>query len=361
MRILLISNTFSPDSGWGRYAKETKEALERQGHEIISPEDLPSPLSDKKNFLLFPWYALKIWGEQKQRIDIIHCIVEPYAPLAWMLSKFLCAPYFITAHGTLGIKPLSHPVYGKIHRYVFQKAHGVICVSSYTQNVLKKAMPGIRATVIHSGTSPLPQPLKSFEKKFSVPEDASPVLLTVGAIKERKGQLDTTEAVARLKEKYPNIFYAIVGDAGDARYVGKIEKYIEENDLHRNVKIVADTKTDEELAYLYSRSDIFLLNSVNHGSHFEGFGLVILEANQFGKPAVGSRDCGIEDALKDGVNGYLANQKDPEDIARTVEKLTENPLSKGPIQEWYSRFDWNKTAESFVALYRASLETYRAQ
>ncbi|MEK7477830.1 MAG: glycosyltransferase, partial [Patescibacteria group bacterium] len=121
MKILIITNSVEPTSGWGRYSQEILTGLVKQGHEVflvcakksandINPQTsrinvLPSPLSDKKNFWLCFYYA---WLIKKQvnlaAIDAIHCLVESYAPIASFLSGISGRPYFLTAHGTFGVK-----------------------------------------------------------------------------------------------------------------------------------------------------------------------------------------------------------------------------------------------------------------
>ncbi len=80
---------------------------------------------------------------------------------------------------------------------------------------------------------------------------------------------------------------------------------------------------------------------------------MILEANQFGKPAVGSRDCGIEDAIEEGVNGYLTEQRNPADIRAKVDKiLSSRHITEESIHSFYTKFDWDKTVKKFIEEYR---------
>jgi len=108
------------------------------------------------------------------------------------------------------------------------------------------------------------------------------------------------------------------------------------------------------LSEWYRSADVQALNSVNHDGHFEGFGLVVLEGYQFGLPAVGSRDCGIEDAISDGETGYLTEQKKPEDIAKKIRIV----LGKGrrsfseDCQKYSRKFNWDKTVEMYLQSYR---------
>jgi phosphatidylinositol alpha-1,6-mannosyltransferase len=61
----------------------------------------------------------------------------------------------------------------------------------------------------------------------------------------------------------------------------------------------------------------------------EGFGLVFLEANSFGKPVLGGNSGGIPDAVLDGETGLLA---DPESIIsvsqQAIRLLTDHQLAE---------------------------------
>ena len=69
--------------------------------------------------------------------------------------------------------------------------------------------------------------------------------------------------------------------------------------------------SDEALSDLYRRAKLFILTSINEDHHFEGFGLVFLEAAAAALPVIGTFGNGIEDAVKDCYNGFLVPQNNP--------------------------------------------------
>jgi glycosyltransferase involved in cell wall biosynthesis len=60
-------------------------------------------------------------------------------------------------------------------------------------------------------------------------------------------------------------------------------------------------KSHEEVMQAITDYDIFSLPSYN-----EGFGIVYVEAMSQGVPVIGVKGQGIEDVIKDGYNGFLA-------------------------------------------------------
>lgn len=218
-------------------------------------------------------------------------------------------------------------------------------------------MPGLPTSLMLQGTTKLPdvspEQIAALRARLNIPADAYPILATVGEMKERKGQLDTLQALASLKKEFPHSLYIIVG-SNDDEYVGDLREYSEKH--QQAVRITSDLKTDEDLSCLYSIADIFALNSNNHKNHFEGFGLVLLEAAQFGLPAIGSKDCGIEDAIHDGVSGILTGQMDHAAIANAIRTiLAKHEEFRAGAHEWYSRFTWEKTVAIVLKSYEDSI------
>ena len=70
--------------------------------------------------------------------------------------------------------------------------------------------------------------------------------------------------------------------------------------------IFEGAKNREELRYYYSNVDIFWLLS----NFDESFGLVYLEAQACGCPAIGRNSAGVKEAINDGESGFLINSED---------------------------------------------------
>lgn len=366
MKILCVTHTLDVRSGWGRYSasvvdefsklKIEYEVLAEEKSQYTSETILPSTS-------LFAFFENMLLVRKKAKsVDIVH-VFEGW-PLAlygyaavWGTGK----PLFVSTHGTYSIPRPTQSIKGKLLAYTYRKAEAVFCNSEYTRNQILSGESKANAYTVLMGTSPITIPTKNDEakygKKYQFASKSSPIILTVGAIKNRKGQLDTLKAVAILKKKFPDILYLAVGALDNSGYADQIKKFSEKEVLEDNFRIITDAKSDAELGYLYSKCDIFALSSNNEHGHFEGFGLVFLEANQFGKPGVGSRDCGIESAIEDGYSGMLSRQGDAEDIADKIERIVTGDKEKYAIQakEFATRFDWGKTVSTYVEAYKKAL------
>jgi glycosyltransferase involved in cell wall biosynthesis len=260
---------------------------------------------------------------------------------------------FINAVGTYSIAPLDGKLIKKILlTCAYRRATIIFAISTFVAKELKKRIKDIKVKVVHLGTTRIHFEL-NFNDNLLLTElsGRNPVVLTVGALKKRKGQLDTLKAVVSLKIKYPNIVYVALGDTSDVSYTNALRTYAKENDSE-NLLLIRGEVEEGELAFWYHKADLFALNSVNHDGHFEGFGLVILEAAQYGVPAVGSGGCGIEDAILDGKTGYLAKQSNVEDIAEKIDRLLSKKMNPIAIKEFASSFDWDQTTKQYIEAYQ---------
>lgn len=367
MKLLALTNNLLELSGWGRYAASVAreylvqcpdfEVLTEQGHGPINVKlherAVLRPLRSRLDFLRNCWVTRKVgWSS-----DVVHAFDGwPYSVYGYIATFATKKKLFITGVGTYSVAPFENWLQRWFMAKAYKKAQNIFCVSRYTQQRILEKISLSNTSIVPWAPKPLPeltsQQIQEYKRRFQIGSE-HPVILTIGQIKQRKGQFDTLRAVAQLRKKYPEILYLLVGSSSDADYLQKIMDFIERNDMDAHVKIFSDITTDEELAFFYAGCDVFAMNSNNDGGHFEGFGLVFLEAMQFGKPVVGSQGCGIEDAVFDGVNGYLAKQGDSTDITRALDQVLSGKgvdLGRGS-SEVYKKFSWQKTVREYVKNY----------
>ena len=74
--------------------------------------------------------------------------------------------------------------------------------------------------------------------------------------------------------------------------------------LSEHVKFVKNIDNDLKNA-LISRSNIFVMPSIIYKKSVEGFGIVFIEAAQYGIPSIGGKDGGASDAIKHNETGII--------------------------------------------------------
>ena len=114
--------------------------------------------------------------------------------------------------------------------------------------------------------------------------------------------------------------------------------------------------SEEEKLSWYATCNVFALVS-----DIEGFGVVYLEANAFGKPVVGGNVGGVPEAVVHGETGLLVNIEDSAEIADAIVRLLEDPLEARRLGEngrvrVKEEFQWTASARSLLAVIREALD-----
>lgn len=362
MKALIVTNSLGERSGWERYSLDMVNGLIQNGFDVLvichkkndaykdikQIEILPDPLRLRKNqFVAFGNVIRFFLKNDFGKPDLIHCFVEPYLFFTFILSLFFKVPYFLTIHGSYGVKGFDCLIYKIIQTFSYKRAKKIICISHYTKNRVLKYGDFENIVVIPNGVG---EKISSFVDH--VKKENS--ILGVGVLKKRKGFHVTLSALALVKKSIPDIKYYIVGNQRDKKYFELLEIIVRENKLEENVFFYGNAD-DSKKFELFNKSKIFVLNPVSDEFNFEGFGLVYLEANALGLPVVGSYGNGGEDAIKDGYNGFLVHNEKTEEIAERIKVLLENGALYDNMvlnsKKWASEFSWEKIIKKYISLY----------
>lgn len=149
-----------------------------------------------------------------------------------------------------------------------------------------------------------------------------PVIGYMGNFFESKGIFDIIEAASEVIKRYPDVTFRFAGAWFDreAETKEKVFRLIDRYGLRDNVKfegVLRNGKKDK----FFSETSIFILPSRN-----EGLPLVILEAMAARLPVISTKNVGvIPEVVIDGETGILVDKKSPDQIARALIYLIENP------------------------------------
>jgi phosphatidylinositol alpha-1,6-mannosyltransferase len=217
----------------------------------------------------------------------------------------------------------------------------LVAVSKFTQNLLLKACPNAQVVVINNGFDP---------KKFgtSSPRSLTPTLLSIGNVSRRKGQHNVVQALPLLQLKFPQIHYHIAGIPTERE---RVERLSEQLKVSTRVTF-HDVLDNQAVSELLQDSNILMQLSENTtDGDVEGFGIAILEANAVGLPAIGSKGCGIEDAIRDGFSGRLVEAHNPQEILEAVQEIFENyQMYAANARVWAAEFTWEKRGQAYIDL-----------
>ena len=365
MKVLLLTNSSTPTSGWGRYGRDIARALRARGVGIgmsmDAPDDLsssnrvmhcslPSPTSYRRIALVWWWYAVVLYAKHWREFrtyDVIHCCIESYVSIAWGLSVLSGKPCVLTAHGSFALTTLRQPLLAPLQRFVYRRVARIICVSRYTEAKLLSEVSGLRTLVIHNGVD---------VENFAAPgvSTREHLMITVGAVKYRKGCHHVIEALPAIQTRVPDVRYTIVGFPDEKEYVATLKRRITELNLESVVEWRSGI-SDEDLRTLYARASVFVMAPVSTPDEFEGFGLVYLEANAMGLPVVGMRGSGAAEAISNGISGIVVDENDVGGLARAVTSILTDRheaerLSVGG-KRWAHEHAWSTVAGDMTEVY----------
>ncbi len=145
-----------------------------------------------------------------------------------------------------------------------------------------------------------------------------------GRINRWKGQRLFIEAAEIVLKKYPDTIFEIAGEAysGEEYLKQDLEKYIFDKRLDKNIILKGQV---ENMDSFYEGLDLFVLPSIQP----EPFGLVVIEAMEFGIPVIATNHGGPTEIIRDGIDGYLVDFANPNEMAcRIIELISDRNKQK---------------------------------
>ena len=89
---------------------------------------------------------------------------------------------------------------------------------------------------------------------------------------------------------------------------------------------------------------------------FEGFGLVYLEANIKGVPCLGSKYSGAQEAIYNGVSGYIVDPYNKKEVAQKIDLiLNKNKIKSQDCVAFAKNNSAQKKSQEIINLYKSLL------
>ncbi len=152
----------------------------------------------------------------------------------------------------------------------------------------------------------------------SVPADGAWQFVQACRLIAKKGLRTSLRAFARFRERWPAAKLVIAGD-GPMR--GEVEKMVAEMEMVGAVEL-RGFLDQAGLLKLYAESHVFLHPSeMTEDQNQEGVPNSMLEAMATGLPVAATLHGGIPEAVTDGVNGFLVDERDDEALAGVMLRL----------------------------------------
>ena len=191
------------------------------------------------------------------------------------------------------------------------------------------------------------------KKLYNLPDQ---FFLYVGSIVERKNLLAVLEAIKKLKNSL-NIPLVVIGNGSG--YKQKVKKYIQENNLEKDVIFLSENTAVNKMKSFQSSADFPAIYqqaiAMVYPSSFEGFGIPVLEALCSKLPVITSNVSCLPEAGGDAA--YYVNPTSADEIAAGMEKIyhdksfADSMKAKGIL--YAQQFTEQKAAEAVMKVYKS--------
>jgi glycosyltransferase involved in cell wall biosynthesis len=201
-------------------------------------------------------------------------------------------------------------------------------------------------------------------ERFTPPPRPGPPrqLVTVTRLKEKKGLPDLLDALALLREKGSDLALDIYGD-GDQRDL--LRARIEQLGLSGRVALRGAIEHERIPSILHGAGLFVLPCVVLPNLDRDGIPNTIIEALACGVPVVATAISGIPEVVRDGETGLLVPERDPEALARAIERMVNDAelrarcAREGP-RIAAAQFSIEATGRALGDLFRRSVAEHEA-
>ena len=302
---------------------------EQEGVHVFFPRffSIPGLLRSYDGFFMALGALPRLLQLKKQFSIIDAHFAYPDGYAATLLGKWLNIPVTITLRGTE--VPLA-----KIKRRKVKILAALNCATqvfsvsdSLKQFVVSLGANGDKIQVIGNGIDVIK--FRAIAKSTARAElsisESTKVLVSVGALVDRKGYHRVIELLPALVNQYPDLIYLIVGgDSPEGNIRIKLEQQVKALNLDKHV-IFLGAYASDQLKTPMSAADLFVLATAN-----EGWANVFLEAMACGLPVITTDVGGNKEVIVNSELGAVVPFGNPRDlltaISNGLDKSWNNPL-----------------------------------
>lgn len=325
-------------SGLGNYSRNTINALHRFSENnqfvLYSPEITEIHFKNYREFenhspenslakLLKPlWRSYSSQLLKKHKIELFHGLSNEL-PFGIHKTKI---PSVVTIHDLIFMrfpgfyKAIDRTFYKNKVKYACSSAQKIIAISEQTKEDLIRFfnVDTDKIEVVYQSVSPVffeHNDSQNLRSKYNLSER---FILSVGTLEPRKNQLAILKAIHSEKIDYQVVF---VGKT--TSYTNKMIDFISMNNLSKQV-LFLNNIPENDLAGLYQQAFLSV-----YISHFEGFGLPVIESMACGCPVITSNvSCLPETA---GGAAVLCTPNNFAELGSKMKELLENDVQRNNL------------------------------
>lgn len=170
---------------------------------------------------------------------------------------------------------------------------------------------------------PIPGIKAEIAGQYRIPYKEDPfILMTLGRISiasRHKGYDRLINVMKSIESE--NILLVICGDGNDRT---RLEQRVRDEELAERI-FFTGLIPEKDLVEVYNLADLFVLVSERGFQKGEGVPLTPLEAASCGIPIIVGDEDGSQEAVQEGINGYIVSPKSPEKLRERIMDLYNHP------------------------------------
>lgn len=187
--------------------------------------------------------------------------------------------------------------------------------------------------------------IKKVKAKYNIP-DGKKYIFSLCTLEPRKNLVFALRNFVKfIKKNTIDDFIFVLGGGHWELFLPTIQKELEQMGDFQNKIVKTGYIDDEDLAVLYSGSEMFI-----YPSHYEGFGMPVLEAMQCGCPVITSNTSSLPEVI--GEAGIQIDPNSDEDLITALEKMyfDENFRNECRVNslEKAKEFSWKKSTDIII-------------
>lgn len=309
-------------------------------YNLLVPQGYPIPPSATANFIpVHKWQ--KYLRFTLPKVDVWHSTYQSFR----YLRKTGNTQQVLTIHD-LNFLYEKNAIKSKFHLRKLQarinRADAITTISQFVAKDIQEnlALHGKPVDVIYNSVENLQQ--RAATKPVFCTGDA-PFFFTLGAVRRKKNLHSLLGVMAR----FPDYNLYISGNLDDPDYLAQLHSDIAKLGL-TNVFITGPIRSEEKI-WLYQNAHAFLFPSL-----FEGFGLPVVEAMQFGTPVFTSNMTSLPEV--GGGHTIIWDNFDPEHMAEAILRhlpgLRQDTHKRAAMQAYATSFSLEKNIQQYSSLYK---------
>ncbi len=265
------------------------------------------------------WPLYKNWLFQKLKNDppdVLHAHFGPVGCHYLDLAQKLNIPLVVSFYGyDFQRLPFEKPQYVARYQELFAQAAAITTTGPFTPKLLEaQGCPPEKIIPI-----PLGIDLDKFTRHFREKQPGKLNLVQVATITEKKGHLDTLEALRLALRRCPNIHLTLAGEQQDKVLANKMKHFIKANHLEQHVTWL-NALPHDALPEFFQQFQVFIHPScTTEKRDTEGSPVVILEAQATGLPVLATHHADIPAQVLHGVTLLLTPENNPAALAEGME------------------------------------------